>query len=263
MTENFPQFQLLYRPDYEGMVLDGGLVAGVNPSRKRNLWIGGDLLLCMQFVGSGPDRSAELQHKKGRAIFIAWDFISYPKLFPVPSMGWNPLKAPIEVRRKNLVHVARSLGVHVVPQWKDNLKWRYERVVSTGGEGLMLKRKKSIYEYKRSMAWQKVKRYEDVIGLVHSKKADGKGAWKGLIGSINVSDGEGNIIGGVGTMTLERRKELSMPDGSLNPAFIGRKVLIRYYAKHSETGNPRHCRLIGWIGEDIEPEEIIKEEVEQ
>jgi len=252
-TDNFPQFQKLYEPRLEDTILDGGIVAGLEPTRKRNLWVNNDLLKAMSVTGSRPETAIEIQEKEGWLRYILWDVIKFKGKWMVDES--------LESRRSLVVALSESLGLDALPQWRRGLKSKYEYVVRTGGEGLMLKRIGSKYLFKRDRAWLKVKRYEDVVGLVHSKKRNGNGAWKGLVGSINVADKDGNIIGAVGTMTLERRKELSLPDGSLNPEFIGRKVLIRYYKKHRETGNPRHCRLIGWVGEDINPEESIKEEL--
>jgi len=261
MTENFPQFQKLYKPELEGLILDGGLVAGLDKNRTRNIWKGNDLLLAMRYVSSSPEKSQALQKEFGEPELILWDVIALPKVLRCPVMGYGLGMAPIEIRRRNLEFIAKRLGLRVVPRWRSNLKHYYERVVATGGEGIMLKKKRSRYHFRRSTDWIKVKRYEDVVGYVHSKKSDGKGAWTGLVGSINIADEDGNIIGGVGNMELEIRKKISLPDGSLNPVTIGKKVLIRYYMKNQESGNPRHCRLIAWLDDfESDVEETIKEE---
>ena len=266
-TQNFPQFQKLYHGELEGTILDGGMVAGLG-NRTRNLWKDNDLLKMMSITGSKAETAIGIQREEGWARYIIFDIIKYKNIW-VTKMWENDEfyrgdAWPLETRRSMTLALAerfRNFGIDALPQWRRDIRDKYNYVVKTGGEGIMLKRSGSLYKFKRDMDWRKVKRYEDVVCFVHSKKRDGNRAWEGLVGSLNVADADGNIIGSVGTMTLERRKELSMPDGTLNPAYVGRKILMRFYKKHADTGNPRHARLIGWIGEDINEEETIKEEV--
>lgn len=83
----------------------------------------------------------------------------------------------------------------------------FDRIVSAGGEGVVVKSHDSPYEAKRSKHWVKLKKeYEaDVIitdAKPHSKK-------NGMIGSLTVESSDGKVIGSVGTkMSDALRKEL-------------------------------------------------------
>lgn len=106
---------------------------------------------------------------------------------------------------------------HDLVKSRDHLFEELRRVEALGGEGLMIREPKSLYEVGRSHTLLKVKPFKDAEGTVVGHEP-GKGQFKGLTGGlvVRMSDGkEFNVNAG----TLETRR---------NPPPVGTKITYRY-----------------------------------
>jgi DNA ligase 1 len=83
-----------------------------------------------------------------------------------------------------------KLHDHVICESPEQLMQATDKVVAEGGEGMMLRDPKSLYERKRSYALLKVKKFEDAEATVLGYEP-GKGRLTGLIGAINCVEDSG------------------------------------------------------------------------
>ena len=102
-------------------------------------------------------------------VFFAYDVLYHD--------GRMLVDEPLETRRRILESVVTSMpSVHIAPQWKterrDDIDAAFHAARDRGNEGLVLKRKGSLYEAgRRSGAWLKVKRPHGTLG----RRCDGSG----------------------------------------------------------------------------------------
>lgn len=115
----------------------------------------------------------------------------------------------------------------------DELKAQLEAMVSAGAEGLMLKRRNSLYRAGRSDDLLKVKTHEDAEARVVGH-LPGKGKYEGLMGALKVElyDGRRFRIG-TGFTDADRR----------NPPAIGSVITLRYRGL-TATGLPRFASFL-------------------
>ncbi|MFT4927287.1 MAG: DNA ligase-1 [Phenylobacterium sp.] len=96
-----------------------------------------------------------------------------------------------------------------------------DRVVTGGGEGLMLHRGESHYQMRRSHDLMKLKRHDDAEARV-LKYLPGKGKFKGMMGALLVQTVDG-ITFKIGTGFSNRLRA--------NPPPIGSEITFKYYGK--------------------------------
>ncbi|KAJ3330972.1 hypothetical protein HDU76_004372, partial [Blyttiomyces sp. JEL0837] len=117
---------------------------------------------------------------------------------------------------------------------KDHLKQLLDAIELKGGEGLMLRKPKSVYEGKRSATLLKVKSFYDAEAVVIGIEP-GKGKNAGVMGAIRCKMASGAIFKiGTGFTDAQRRK----------PPKIGDIVSYRFQELSSD-GNPRFPSYIG------------------
>lgn len=108
-----------------------------------------------------------------------------------------------------------------------------DRIVSEGGEGLMLKRGSSHYSGGRSDNLLKVKRYDDAEAVVVAH-LPGSGKYQGMLGSLKVERHDGRQFR-IGTgFSDEQRK---------NPPPVGTIITYRHYG-YTSTGLPRFASFM-------------------
>jgi len=225
-TENYPQFQMLYKEEFEGTVVDGEMVM-----RKGRSF---SLSAIQQVNGALPARAIEVQRKKGWAHYKAFDVIFFK--------GKDLTKLPWSERRYILEGTADVVPLELTEVWEDKRRL-YKKVVEKGGEGIMLKRVDSPYKAaSRQPYWIKVKRFEEIEAVLGSEWREGAGRNKGKVGAVLVLV-NGRPAGFVGNFTDELRDKLTK-DGKLNPDFIGRKVEVRFQPPYIPGRGLRHPRLI-------------------
>lgn len=110
----------------------------------------------------------------------------------------------------------------------EHLAAELARVEGLGGEGLMLREPKSMYEVGRSWTLLKVKTFHDAEAIVIDHVA-GKGKHKGRTGALVVKLPDGTEFS-VGTGLSDRERE--------SPPEVGRVIMFRYQ-EMSDGGVPR------------------------
>ncbi|MFO7994425.1 MAG: DNA ligase [Marinobacter sp.] len=108
-----------------------------------------------------------------------------------------------------------------------------DRVVSEGGEGLMLKRGSSHYGGGRSDNLLKVKRYDDAEAVV-VEHLPGRGKFQGMLGSLQVERNDGRQFR-IGTGFSDEQRE--------NPPPVGTIITYRHYG-YTSTGLPRFASFM-------------------
>lgn len=103
-----------------------------------------------------------------------------------------------------------------------------KKIISLGGEGLMLRKNGSMYEHKRSKSLLKVKQFHDMeVKIVGYKNGTGK--YKGMVGSFDCETRLGKTFNcGSGLTDHERG----------NPPSIGTFITVKYF-EVSKEGIPR------------------------
>ena len=115
----------------------------------------------------------------------------------------------------------------------DELMAELDRVVSTGGEGLMLHRGSARYRAGRTNDLLKVKRHEDAEAVVVGH-LPGRGRFTGMLGALLVEMPDGRRFRlGTGFSDAERRQ----------PPPIGATVTYRYYGT-TRNGIPRFASFL-------------------
>ena len=125
-------------------------------------------------------------------------------------------------KMKAVVLKAKSPYLKVIPQDSFSsdieLMKEFEKIIADGGEGLMLHKKDALYKKGRSNDLLKLKKYLDAEATVLGYK-EGKGKFKGMMGSLKVKNDAGIIFYiGSGFRNEERK----------SPPAIGSRVTFRY-----------------------------------
>lgn len=140
-------------------------------------------------------------------------------------------------RLKKILGAVKSPQIGLVEQFRvadsDELKAALRRVVSQGGEGLMLRKADSRYRAGRSDDLLKLKLHEDAEAVVIAH-LPGKGKYKGMLGSLLVETPDGKRFKlGSGFSDQERHQ----------PPPIGAIVTYKHYGK-TRNGIPRFASFL-------------------
>jgi DNA ligase-1 len=165
----------------------------------------------------------------------AWKNVSYV-VFDAPNAKGtfeDRIKHAENVLKKAAAPHARFLE-HVTCTGFDHLRQELKRVESLGGEGLMLRRPRSMYEVGRSSSLLKVKTFHDTEARVIGH-APGTGKHKGRLGALIVELPDGTKFN-VGTGFSDAERE--------DPPKIGAVITFRYQ-ELSKDGVPRFPSYVG------------------
>lgn len=185
---------------------------------------------------SGRGRFAELSGvvRKAHPVQQEWRQVRYHVFdLPVSEVMFEQRYRQLE----QLVEAAGSPYLKLVEQHPvashEELEAQLEAMVSAGAEGLMLKRRNSLYRAGRSDDLLKVKTHEDaearVVGHV-----PGKGKYEGLMGALKVELADGRQFRiGTGFTDVDRG----------NPPAIGSVITFRYRGL-TATGLPRFASFL-------------------
>jgi len=153
----------------------------------------------------------------------------------IPHEGWKQVRLmvfdlPEDTRRfearvfamRKLAERTKSDYLQPVEQFRvpdeEALMRRLDKVIATGGEGLMLHHREAVYHSGRSGDLLKLKRFDDAEAVVLSYKP-GKGKFQGMVGSLKVRRGDGReFYIGSGLKDAQRRE----------PPAIGSVVTYRF-----------------------------------
>jgi DNA ligase-1 len=170
----------------------------------------------------------------------AWQEVSFV-IFDAPAHG-GPFEDRVThcqgiVQRHAPPH-ARALD-HVRCSGADHLRRELTRVEALGGEGLMMRQPRSLYEVGRSATLLKVKTFLDAEARVveHLK---GAGRHKGRLGAVLVELANGTRFS-VGTGFADKEREAPPPIGS---------IINFRYQELSDAGVPRFPSFVG-VRDDV------------
>jgi DNA ligase-1 len=116
----------------------------------------------------------------------------------------------------------------------DHLAGELERVLKLGGEGLMLRKPESRYEFSRSHTLLKVKRFNDAEATVIAHEP-GKGRHKGRLGAVVAELPDGKRFN-IGTGFSDKQRE--------SPPAVGSTVTFKYQ-ELTRDGVPRFPVFVG------------------
>lgn len=142
---------------------------------------------------------------------------------------------------QKLAEFSKSQYLQVIEQFEvkseDELFKKLDEIINLGGEGLMLRKKTSTYMAKRNGDLLKLKKFDDMEGVVISHFA-GKGKYKEKMGSLLVE-----IID-------ENNQKIRFKIGSgfsdeqrANPPKIGSIITFKFYGKTNK-GTPRFASFL-------------------
>lgn len=258
-THNYPHFQKFFRDlGMPNLILDGE----INYPGKTSQY-------CTRVTGADPSTAVRFQQTNGFIHYTVWDILRTPK-------GTWLINEPLYKRRKILEYFYDNFikGTPMqeyirLTQWVEDDKRRFrDSIWEDGGEGIILKKKDSIYVMGKKPAWQWVKikgkdtadlfisGFEPATRLYTGKDFDNWPYWEtengvtvpvtkyhhlGWIGAMELSayvDGKPVKVCTCSGISEALRKELT--EGKDN--FIGRVVKISYMER-TEAGYPRHPRF--------------------
>ena len=208
---------------------------------------------------------------------VSWDGASSYHVFDILWIdGRKVTELPLEERRAILKSLPFSAPMKRVELLKDPNPW--ERARREGWEGVIAKRRGSVYEHRRSKQWLKLK-VEASQELVVGGFTDPEGARVGL-GALLVGYFEGNDLvfaGKIGTgfntkLLLELREkfdaiEIEKPPFTraiglprLRAHWVKPKVVVQVsFMEWTVHGKLRHPRLIG-VRYDKKPRDVVREQ---
>ena len=148
--------------------------------------------------------------------------------------------APFTDRLNSLSKIVKGSKIphlRIVKQFeiksKEDLNRYLALVVSKGGEGVMLHRKSSLYQAKRSDDLQKLKPLYDSEATV-LRYIGGKGKYNGIMGSVEVINNDGIIFRIGSGFSFQERK---------NPPAIGSVITYQYRGK-TKNNKPRFATFL-------------------
>lgn len=233
-TANFPHLaNFTAFSVYEGMVLDAELMM-LNQSIDTGAVVtAGTLTSTTAVTTCAPDKSIALQERWGKARLFVFDIVRGPGGKPMVATPFKKRRAALEKLWVAFATELNLAGIELTEQSVDK-KGLFESVCSRGGEGVMLKDLEAPYlEGKRTrsmLKWKKIHTLDGVItGYVTS--TEGKG-FENLVGALEVSvtdlaTKKLRVIAAVQPGTLEFRKEISTPQGTLRGDMLGKVVEVR------------------------------------
>ena len=200
------------------------------------------------FVNNLPDRAidGELWIERGRfedisalarrhsAIEQDWKKVKF-MAFDLP-YDLNPFVQRLSsltrlIKESNIPHL-QLVKQHEIKS-KEDLDRYLSLVVAKGGEGVMLHRKNTLYQAKRSNDLQKLKPLYDSEATV-LRYIEGKGKYQGYMGSMEVINDEGITFKIGSGFSFEERK---------NPPAIGSLITYQYRGK-TNSNKPRFATFL-------------------
>ncbi|KAF8517280.1 DNA ligase/mRNA capping enzyme [Hysterangium stoloniferum] len=233
---------------YDGMQMLSRLGNPFTPPKELLAKLPKDLTLDGELFGGRQNFSETVSIVKTRNS-ERWESITF-EIFDVPSKG----DLPFEDRMDFLETLFGPSGshadsaFHVVEQTqvedKDHVIKTLKNIESKGGEGLMLRRPRSIYEGKRSSSLLKLKSFYDAEARVTGYEP-GKGRNKGTTGAIKCVMASGKTFN-VGSGLSDRQRR--------NPPKVG-SIIVYRFQELTRDGVPRFPTFIGESADKTEPKD--------
>ena len=225
-SNNVPHLRDLNMAGYEGTVIDG---EGIAPVKKRTM------KATQSIIGSSPEVAWEKQKKIGLLNYVVFDILRHK--------GKDVTKLPYRERRELLKVVLDGLKlkngetrITLSEHYTEGKRELYEKIIHSGGEGIMLKNMNAAYydshfmeKVKKSIRWT----------MIISGYKPGKGKNKGKVGSIGVVFYRKTLIVYAGGMDDETRDQITAQQKD----YIG--VVVEIEGQElTEDGSVRHPRFI-------------------
>ena len=209
ITDNLPHLNTLQLSDWNGTIIDGEAILETQVIDTGATKAYGTLSATSAVCNCSPEKAKALQGKYGYITYHVFDIIKYKGVSLLNRVFYERRKILVEMLDEMIKAGIELNNIKLVPQvFKDKFKY-YNRIVRTGGEGIMLKNQIGMYRIiGRSRSVYKMKKHLTVDGVISGY---GKKDFKGLIGSllISVKDEEGVVreIAGVSPNVLDIESE--------------------------------------------------------
>lgn len=162
--------------------------------------------------------------------FMVFDLPQSPKIF---EKRYEELQKLSEISESEYWQAVEQIQLSS----ESELTKKLDNIVSVGGEGLMLRKKTSTYQAERNNDLLKLKKFEDMEGVVISH-IPGNGKYQGKMGAILVEITDENnrkIRFKIGSGFSDKQRE--------NPPEIGSIVTFKFYGKTNK-GTPRFASFL-------------------
>ncbi len=172
--------------------------------------------------------------RKHQPIDSEWHLVKYvvfdlPKDLSTFESRYQKLKALKEKSFSRYLTLVKQINLVSKLELDEHLA----RTIAKGGEGLMLHRKDSLYQAKRSFDLQKMKPFDDDEAVVIAH-IEGKGKYKNMLGSIEVINKQGIQFKIGSGFSLKER---------LNPPPLNSEITYRYRGKTNKN-TPRFATFL-------------------
>ncbi|RJG49441.1 DNA ligase [Motilimonas pumila] len=155
---------------------------------------------------SGLVRSHNAKTERWReVIFLVFDVHQYEMTF---GERYQLMAKLLEASDNSYIRLVKQRAIATPKALTQHL----DDVLAKGGEGLMLKKKDSLYQFGRSNSLLKVKRYQDAEATVVGHLS-GKGKFQGLLGALLVTTPQG-LQFKIGSGFSEQERKYPPPIGS-------------------------------------------------
>lgn len=217
-TAQVPHLSSLVVPVLNGTVLDGEVIspkASIDTGKTVTL---NGLQATVALLALNPADSARVQREQNcQLIFKVFDVLYWK--------GQDNMRQPYEERMNRVADAIVEIKalypdakIEFVPVVRQDKKAYYEKIVTGGGEGVMMKDLQAPYEpsSSRTKAMYKVKRFEEFDGFVTNFAPGEIGAgWEKLVGGLEISAYDEtsraiHAIAWVTNMTFEDRCEATV-----------------------------------------------------
>lgn len=267
-TENFPHIANAIVPDLAGVILDGELLA---PSGRiqthTGLWTNSLLNASVALCNSNPAGSQLTQRRFGKARLWVFDVFAAAGGESMQHLPYTERRAYLETVIATIRAAHPECEIHLVPQLPATVE-SIVQCLSDGYEGVVLKAKSGTYKPgKRGSEWCKVKTFSTADAFVVGYN-DGENGNEGLVGSLDLAvlapvDGSVEYeprsiqivtsendesfyvipVAQVGNLTMEFRRSISNPDGSLKEAVYD--TVMEFMAQGlGKNGRARHAHVV-------------------
>jgi len=219
----------------EGTVLDGEIMAN-------------DFLGTNSVMNSSPHKAIQKQKDNGFLNYNVFDVLYF--------RGKNVRGLPLSKRRKILEEVVRRMNnnyIKAIPQVRINLQDYFHKIISEGGEGVIIKDERLGY----GVGWAKMKKVYEVSCIISGYKP-GNGKYENQVGSLAISVFEkGRLVevGFASGFSDELRAEMTK-----NFAHY-QGMVVDVYAQEIQKGVRLRHPTFYRLREDANPDEITLEKL--
>lgn len=218
---------------FHGLILNGELTVP-----------GGTNSDVTEVVGGSALHAIQVMHQPGHpgVVYKAFDILAEPGR-DLTLYSWEYRRRRLELWAEELIQCGYGSGREMFSTTEtrpaSQAEAWYEEILAAGGEGIVLKLKRSKYADQRY--WIKKKPWDITVVRCNGFKA-GEGKFLGLIGSMHFVEEETGMHGSCSGMTDVERLYLTEHQKNL----IGRLFKLRYTTR-LVSGAFQHPRFDGWV----------------